>query len=142
MLRGDVVARRWRYCCCKIHHPIVVADYYRFHGRLLPIQKPGEPLAIGGYLPLDSVYHYEPLSKELSQDEQKYIIGAQANLWTEYIATPDKVEYMLLPRLCALAEVVWSPSAQKNYDNFIVRLKQHTKLLDAMKVNYSKSALQ
>ncbi len=146
-LAPNAAVMSWRgekggIAAAKLHHPVVMSPTTTVYFDYYQSKKPGEPLAIGGYLPLDSVYHYEPLSKELSQDEQKYIIGAQANLWTEYIATPDKVEYMLLPRLCALAEVVWSPSVQKNYDNFIVRLKQHTKLLDAMKVNYSKSALQ
>lgn len=125
----------------KQHHPVVMSPTTNVYFDYYQSQKPDEPLAIGGFLPLDSVYHYEPIPKALAADEQQYIIGAQANLWTEYIQTSDKVEYMLLPRLCALAEVVWTQPAQKNYDNFVGRLKQHTKLLDAMKVNYAKSAL-
>lgn len=126
----------------KQHHPVVMSPTTTVYFDYYQSQKPGEPLAIGGFVPLDLVYRYEPLPKELTPDEQQYIIGAQANLWTEYIATPDKVEYMLLPRLCALAEVVWTPPEQKNYDAFMERLKQHTRLLDAMKVNYSTSALR
>lgn len=125
----------------KQHHPVVMSPTTTVYFDYYQSKKPGEPIAIGGFIPLDLVYGYEPLPKELSAAEHQYIIGAQANLWTEYIATPDKVEYMLLPRLCALAEVVWTPPEQKNYDAFMGRLNQHTRLLDAMKVNYSKSAL-
>ncbi|MGN6163975.1 MAG: beta-N-acetylhexosaminidase, partial [Flavisolibacter sp.] len=68
-----------------------------------------EPLAIGGFNTLKKVYDYEPVPKELNEQEAKYVLGAQANLWTEYITTAEHVEYMVLPRMLALAEVVWSP---------------------------------
>ncbi len=77
-----------------------------------------EPLSIGGFAPLAKTYKYDPVPSELSRDEQKHIIGVQGNLWTEYIATPEKAEYMLLPRMLALAEVAWTPTANKNYKNF------------------------
>jgi hexosaminidase len=101
-----------------------------------------EPLAIGGYNPLDSVYNYEPTPKVLSADEKKFILGAQGNVWTEYIKTFSHVEYMSVPRMCAMAEVVWTPAEKKNYHNFIERLKVHTKLLDRMNVNYTKHFLK
>jgi hexosaminidase len=97
-----------------------------------------EPLAFGGFNPLDSVYNYEPTPKELSVDEKKYILGAQGNVWTEYITTFSQVEYMAVPRMCALSEVLWTPAEKKNYNNFVERLKVHAKLLDRMKVNYAK----
>ncbi|MGZ3932274.1 MAG: family 20 glycosylhydrolase, partial [Bacteroidia bacterium] len=100
-----------------------------------------EPLAIGGYNPLDSVYAYNPTPKVLSSDEQKYILGAQGNVWTEYIQNEKQVEYMAVPRMCALAEVLWTQPEKKNYTNFIIRLKQHRKLLDKMNVNYSRHFL-
>jgi hexosaminidase len=96
------------------------------------------PLAFGGFNPLDSVYNYEPTPKELSADEKKYILGAQGNVWTEYITTFSQVEYMAVPRMCALSEVLWTPAEKKNYNNFVERLKVHAELLDRMKVNYAK----
>jgi len=81
-------------------------------------KSPQEPLTIGNYAPLSKTYKYDPVPSELTREQQKHIIGVQANLWTEYIATPEKVEYMLLPRLLALAEVAWTPTANKNFRNF------------------------
>ena len=89
----------------------------------------GEPRAFGGYTPLEKVYSYEPVPEALNNDEKKYIIGAQANMWTEYIETPDHVEYMLLPRLCALSEVVWSPKEKRNLSDFLKRMPHQYDLL-------------
>jgi hexosaminidase len=97
-----------------------------------------EPLAIGGLTPVREVYAYEPLPAQLSADESKYILGAQANVWTEYILTPEHVEYMVYPRACALAEVVWSPKESRDYDDFLKRMQLHMKRLDAWGVNYAK----
>ncbi len=97
-----------------------------------------EPLAIGGYLPLEKVYAYEPVPTELSAAEEKYILGAQANVWTEYLPTPDKVEYMVFPRAAALAELTWMPKGPRNFEDFSYRLKTHLKRLDYLGVNYSK----
>lgn len=101
-----------------------------------------EPLAIGGFLPVSKVYSYEPVPAELNSDEAKYIKGAQANLWSEYINNNDYMEYMVYPRACALAEVLWSPKDKRNYDNFTDRLKVHVKRLDAKKVNYAKHVFE
>ncbi len=100
-----------------------------------------EPLAIGGFNPLDAVYNYNPTPNILSVDEQKFILGAQGNVWTEYITDFSKVEYMSMPRMAALSEVLWTPLNKKNYKNFILRLKIHSKLLDKMNVNYAKHFL-
>jgi hexosaminidase len=100
-----------------------------------------EPLAIGGLLTLENVYGYEPIPEALSEEQGKYILGAQANVWTEYLKTPNQIEYMVYPRLCALAEVVWSPKKARNYDGFVARLQEHFKRLDAMKVNAAKRIL-
>ncbi len=99
-----------------------------------------EPLAIGGYLPLERVYSYEPMPKSLTPEEQKYIIGVQANLWTEYIPDFKQVEYMELPRMAALAEIQWSAADKKNYDCFLSRLPQLTKTYDVYDYNYAKHA--
>lgn len=98
-----------------------------------------EPLAIGGFLPLEQVYNYNPIPKALAADKRKYILGTQANLWTEYIKTPEYAEYMLFPRLTALAEVAWTPNESKNYDDFTKRLNTHFERLRFKGVNYSKS---
>lgn len=97
-----------------------------------------EPLAIGGFTPVQEVYAYEPVPPQLTRQEATYILGAQANLWTEYIPTPAHAEYMAYPRACALAEGVWSAEKNKNYDNFIKRLKANRWLLDERQVNYAK----
>ena len=98
-----------------------------------------EPLAIGGYTPLEKVYAYDPIPVELNLEEQQYILGAQANVWTEYILNEKQVEYMALPRMSALAEVLWTPKENKNETNFLTRLEKHFLLLDKFKVNYAKA---
>jgi hexosaminidase len=107
-------------------------DHYQSKDRI------HEPLAIGGFNPLDSVYNYDPMPSALSSNEQQYILGAQGNVWTEYITTFSQVEYMSIPRMCALSEALWSPLKKKNYTDFVKRLKMHAKLLDKLGVNYAK----
>lgn len=97
-----------------------------------------EPLAIGGYNSLKSVYLYDPLPKDLPADKQQYILGAQANVWTEYMPNAKHVEYMLFPRLCALSEVLWTANKEKDFDNFEKRLNRHYQRLDAWDINYRK----
>lgn len=97
-----------------------------------------EPLAIGGFNTLKKVYEYEPLPKELNEQEAKYVLGAQANLWTEYVTTPKQVEYMVLPRMLALSEVLWSKKGSKDWAGFNERLQQHFKAFDQKGLNYSK----
>lgn len=86
-------------------------DYYQGAPQL-------EPLAIGGFVPLDKVYGFNPIPASLSPEQANYILGAQANIWTEYINFPEQVEYMLLPRMLALSEVLWTSKENKNYDDF------------------------
>lgn len=95
-----------------------------------------EPLAIGGYIPVSKVYEFDPLLG-LNPDERKNILGLQANVWTEYIRDFKQVQYMLLPRLAALAEVGWT-YGEKNEEDFISRLKQLTKRYDALGYTYAK----
>jgi len=97
-----------------------------------------EPVAIGGFNTLKKVYHYEPLPKELNEQEASHVLGAQANLWTEYVTTPKQVEYMVLPRMLALSEVLWSPKQSKDWAGFNERLQQHFKGFDQKGLNYSK----
>jgi len=107
-------------------------DYYQG-------QKENEPIAIGGYLPLEKVYSFDPTPKKLSEEKKKHILGGQANLWTEYVKTPKKAEYMLFPRMDAIAEVLWTKKENKNWKNFKIRLKKQLRKYEFLKINYSKS---
>ncbi|MBN1895149.1 beta-N-acetylhexosaminidase [bacterium] len=109
-------------------------DYYQ--------AKEGEPPGIGGFLPLEKVYGFEPVPGELDADKQKHILGAQGNLWTEYIPEPKHAEYMALPRMCGLSEVVWSPKDARDWTDFRNRLNTHFRLLDLLNVNYRRPAAE
>ncbi len=98
-----------------------------------------DSVTIGGYTPIQKVYSYEPVPKELTADEAKFVRGAQANLWTEYIPNTKKIEYMLLPRISALSEVLWSSKENKNWTDFEKRLLVQFKRYDLLHVNYSKA---
>lgn len=87
-----------------------------------------QPMAIGGYLTLEKVYSFEPVPDSLSTKEAELILGVQGNVWTEYIPTPEHFEYMIYPRILALAEIGWSPSGGKKWDNF------HTRALQAVNI--------
>jgi hexosaminidase len=95
-----------------------------------------EPHAIGGYLPLHQVYAFEPIPTNLPASYQQHILGAQANVWTEYMPSFEHVEYMVFPRLCALAEVDWSPKASRNWDDFSRRVRIDCLRLDQLGVNH------
>lgn len=95
-----------------------------------------EPLAIGGFVPLQTVYDYEPIPDELTAAEAKHVLGAQGQLWTEYIPHGKQVEYMAFPRACALAEVLWSPKAPRDYSAFLARLSPHLARLKSADVNF------
>jgi len=96
-----------------------------------------EPLAIGGYLPLEKVYSFNPIPEELNEEEAKYVLGAQGNIWTEYMPTEAKVEYMAFPRMLAMSEVVWTNSENKNYQDFVARVENFHKRLEALNINYA-----
>jgi len=96
-----------------------------------------EPVAIGGYTTVEKVYSYEPVPEELNEEEAKYILGAQGNVWTEYMTTTEHVEYMALPRMCALSEVLWSPKENRNEEDFLKRLEKHFDYLKKEKYNFS-----
>ncbi len=96
----------------------------------------GEPLAIGGFSPLEHVYSFDPVPPDLTPDERGRILGAQANVWTEYIPTEDHVEYMVFPRMFALSEVVWSPAEDRSFTDFATRLPWHLDRLEAEGIRY------
>lgn len=101
-----------------------------------------EPLAIGGYTTYKKVYSFEPIPNELSKDETKHILGAQGNVWTEYMKTYKHVEYMVLPRIAALSEVVWGTSNPADLKNFENRLLQHFNFYNYFNYNYSKAIFE
>lgn len=119
----------------KASHDVVMApeshtyfDYYQAKG--------AEPQAIGGFTPLEKIYAYEPMPAGLDAAQQRHVLGAQGQLWTEYMSGPAKVEYMAWPRLSALAEVVWSPKEGRDFGDFQKRLDVHLHRLDALSVGY------
>ena len=123
------------------HHHVIMTptdycyiDYYQVKNTW------NAPLAIGGYVPVSKVYSFEPLVPEtLTDEEQKYILGAQVNLWTEYVAAPDHLFYMLLPRLDAISEVQWCHPQQKDFEDFKTRLPRMMQLYDRMGISYCRT---
>ncbi|MBM3431944.1 MAG: beta-N-acetylhexosaminidase [Bacteroidetes bacterium] len=91
---------------------------------------------IGGFNPIEKVYAYDPLSKELTADQQKFILGAQANVWTEYMSNPKKIEYMIFPRIAALSEILWTPKRYQDWNFFEKRLMPQLKRYEAMNIDY------
>jgi hexosaminidase len=98
--------------------------------------KKEDSVTIGGFNPIENVYNYDPVPAELSLQERQYILGAQANLWTEYIEYPSKIEYMLFPRMSALSEVLWSPKEVKNWSGFLQRLRTQYERYKVWGANY------
>lgn len=128
---GGIEAAKQKHDVIMTPSTYMYLDYYQ-------AKKITEPLAIGGFLPLEKVYAYEPLSKELKPEQHKYIKGIQANLWTEYIADGQYAEYMLYPRATAMSEIAWS-APNKDFENFKMRLNTQLERYDQLGVNYSKS---
>ena len=130
-INGGVAAAKQNHRVIMTPTDYCYIDYYQLK------EQWGQPLGIGGYLPVSKVYSFEPLIPEkLTEEEQQYILGPQVNLWTEYVAVPQHVFYMLLPRLDAISEVQWCQSEQKNFDDFKARLPRMLKLYDRMGINY------
>ena len=130
--KGGIAAARAGHDVVMAPTTYTYLDYYQSANR------DSEPLAIGGLLPLDSVYGYEPIPADLEPQYAKHVLGAQGQLWTEYMPTSRQVEYMAFPRMTALAEVVWTPRERKDFGDFSRRLAVHLRRLDALQVNYRK----
>ncbi|MCX7044261.1 MAG: beta-N-acetylhexosaminidase [Candidatus Sumerlaeota bacterium] len=121
----------------KSGHDVVMApNTYTYFDYYQTADTKNEPLAIGGNLPLEKVYGYNPIPKDLGQEEIKHVLGTQGQIWTEYIADGKNAEYMTFPRLTALAEVAWTPQETRSYPDFQERLQAHLKRLNALSVNY------
>lgn len=117
-------------------HDVVMTPGFPLYFNQYQAGPEGEPTAIGGMNTLKNVYDYEPVPKELNEPQAKFVLGAQGNLWTEYITTPEEVKYMILPRMLALSEVVWSPKETRNWQSFNERLQSQFTAFQQRGINY------
>ncbi len=122
----------------KMKHDVIMTPYTYVYLDYYQSEPQGEPLAIGGYLPLEKVYSFNPMPEELTPEEQKYILGVQGNLWSEYLNTPEHMEYMAYPRMFAIAESGWTPDRLKDFEDFLARFEILRKRYDAVGINYFK----
>lgn len=120
----------------KAGHDVVMTPTTHAYLDYSQSQDPAEMPGIGGHLPLETVYSFEPIPAELSPEEAKHILGAQANIWTEYIASPGHLEYMAFPRLIAMAEVGWTKPELKNLEDFVGRIAYNEQRLTNLGVNF------
>lgn len=134
-IEGGIEAAKQGHDCIMSPTSFMYFDYYQ------TIYTDDEPLAIGGYVPVEKVYSFEPMHESLTAEEKKHIIGVQANLWSEYVPTYSHVEYMELPRMAALCEVQWCMPEKKNFDEFKQRLVPLFKLYEKRNYNYAKHIL-
>ncbi len=141
-LAPDATVMSWRgtaggIAAAKLDHDVIMTpgppcyfDHYQSDPAF-------EPLAIGGYTPIEKVYEFDPVPQGLLPKEQTHILGGQGNVWTEYMTTPSHVQYMAFPRAIALAEALWTPTEKKDWKNFSSRLINHFDRLDRMDINYA-----
>ncbi|HPV37745.1 MAG TPA: beta-N-acetylhexosaminidase [Candidatus Hydrogenedentes bacterium] len=128
-VEGGIAAARAGHDAVMASTTHLYLDYYQSKDE-------SEPLSIGGFVPLERVYEFDPVPAGFSEAEARHILGAQAQLWTEYIKTPEHLEYMAYPRACAVAELAWTPQELRAFDRFMRRLRTHVDRLGALGVNY------
>lgn len=128
--KGGVAAAQAGHDVVMTPTQFVYFDYYQSKDTA------NEPLAIGGFVPLEKVYSFEPVPAELSAEQARRVLGGQANIWTEYMPDARHVQYMAFPRLLALAEVVWSPKERKDFADFSRRLDAEERRLKTLEVNF------
>lgn len=129
-IKGGIEAARQHHRVIMTPTDYCYIDYYQLKDQW------GQPLGIGGYLPMSKVYSYEPIPADLNEEEGKYIMGAQVNLWTEYVGYPEHAMYMLLPRLDAISEVQWIQKEKKDYESFKTRLPRMFELYKKLGYKY------
>lgn len=147
MLEGELAPNAtvmsWRgseggYKAAKMHHNVIMTpNDYLYFDYYQTLDTDNEPFSIGGYNPVKKVYSYEPVPDDLSEYEQSFILGPQANIWTEYTNQFNVLMYRMLPRIGALAEVQWCNPEQKNYEQWVKRAYRMSKLYDTYKWNYA-----
>ena len=135
-IEGGIEAVKHKHDAIMTPSSFLYFDYYQ------TMDTDNEPPAIGGYVPLEKVYSYEPVPQILTPEEAKHIVGVQANLWTEYIPTYSQVEYMELPRMAALSEIQWTMPKKKEYADFLKRLPGLIAVYDINQYNYAKHIFQ
>jgi len=121
----------------KQQHDVVMTPTSHCYFDYYQSENENEPLAIGGFLPLEKVYEFNPIPEELTTNEMQYIKGVQGNVWTEYMPTEEQVEYMVFPRILAMSEVAWSASKQKDFENFVSRVEHFHQRLKILDINYA-----
>jgi len=140
-LAPEATVMSWRgeaggITAAKAGHDVIMTPYSHVYFDYYQGDPETEPQAIGGHTTLEMVYDYEPIPSELNEQDQKFVLGAQANLWTEFIKTPEHAEYMVLPRMTALSEVLWSAKDQRNWADFNKRLRILLVRFDVLGWNY------
>lgn len=134
-VKGGIAAAKQKHFVVMTPSSHCYFDHYQGESK-------NEPLAIGGYTTVEKVYSFNPTPKELSAEETKYILGAQGNVWTEYMEDAQKVEYMIFPRIMALSEVLWGTSNPDNYKDFQGRMIRQFPILEKKNINYSKAIFE
>ena len=140
-LADNAVVMSWRGVkggieAARAKHDVVMAPTSHTYFDYAQSKAAGEPLSASSFLPLETVYAFEPIPAELEGDLARHVLGAQGQLWSEYMPTPKQVEYQAFPRMAALAEVVWSPKAARDYSGFLQRLTAHQDRLRILDVNF------
>lgn len=126
----------------KLGHDVIMTPYqYLYIDYYQSKDQANEPLAIGGYVPVEKCYSFEPFTENMTEEEKAHIIGVQANLWTEYIGTQDYLEYMLLPRLSALSEVQWCAPENKIWERYLDSVDEVLNIYETAGYNYAKHIL-
>jgi len=128
-IEGGIVAAQAGHDVVMTPTTHVYLDYYQSND-------PAEPLAIGGYLPVDKVYAFDPIPAVLTPEQAQHVLGAQCNLWSEYVPTTKHLEYMLFPRAIALSEIAWTPGERLDFSDFRGRLAVHEARLASLNVNF------
>ena len=131
-IEGGITAARLGHDVIMVPTSYLYFDYYQSK------ETGEEPLGIGGYVPVEKVYSFEPMPEELTAEQQRHILGVQANLWSEYVVGGEHMQYMLLPRMGALSEIQWLEPEKKDYNDFLLREFRMTKLYDQLGYTYAK----
>jgi hexosaminidase len=130
-VKGGIEAAKQGHDVIMTPNQYVYLDHYQ-------CEPQGEPLAIGGYSPLEEVYSFDPQFEELTPEENMHILGLQGNLWSEYLNTSEYMEYMAFPRAFAISEIGWTPSSKKDFEDFLARFTIQRARYDKIGINYFK----
>ena len=151
ILEGEIapnaIVMSWRgtnggEAAVKLGHDVIMTPYqYLYIDYYQSKDQANEPLAIGGYVPVEKCYSFEPFTEQMTDEQKSHIIGVQTNLWTEYIGTQDYLEYMLLPRLAAVSEVQWCAQENKIWERFLDSADEMLKIYETAGYNYAKHIL-